>query len=406
MLRGGLTSFVLLVFGACLPAPPGVSSAGSGSGAASSPGDGTCGSGSWRPGWLEIHHIDAGEAVSTLVVSPIGRSLLIDAGEAAWDRSDGAVSIGRYVRSVLGCAALDYVLLSHFHVDHTGFPGYGGVWHLAHVQGFRIGALVHRDLFHYSGAAGATLSAWRDYLNSDEAVALHPELATVGIGQILLGGGVLVAIVATDGAGVLPAGDLSAGATPPDENDYSIALVLRMGRLDYFTAGDLSGDTVQVADGGYSYHDIETRVAPLVKDIDVYRVSHHASRHASNPTLLAELRPRVSIVQVADGNSNGHPAQVTVDRLLAGSALYLTERGDPGTALGAGKVVGHVVLRTATGLDYTIGGDRFVASDPTRTDHDGDGYFQEADPDDDAAAEVPAPVGGCDLDYQSCARSL
>jgi beta-lactamase superfamily II metal-dependent hydrolase len=388
---------------ACLPALP-EDSAGGGQAApvADGRGNGVCGSGSWQPGWLEIHHIDAGEGMSTLIVSPVGRSLLIDAGEGAWDGFQSAAVIGDYVRSVLGCAALDYVLLTHFHLDHVGFPGQGGLWHLVEQQGFRIGKLIHRDLDHYVGTGSSTLAAWRAYLQSDAGRALAPEIARLGLGQIELGAGVRFAIVAVDGTGALPAGDFSADPAPPDENDYSIAALLRMGRLDYFTAGDLSGETMVAPAGGYAYHDLETAAAPRVKDVDVYRVSHHGSGHASNVTLLAELAPRVSIIQVADGNGNGHPAQSTMDRLLARSAVYLTEHGEPSTNLGAGKVVGHVVLRTLDGIDYTVAGDHHVASDPPRVDADGDGYFQEADPDDRMPSATPEPMGGCDPAYEVC----
>lgn len=387
----------------CMPALPNSSTNGSQAPAgATTQGTGVCGSGSWQPGWLEIHHIDAGEGMSTLIVSPVGRSMLIDAGEAEWDQSDGAQIIGAYVRSVLGCARLDYLVISHFHLDHVGFPGYGGIWHLVHQQGFVIGKLLHRDLFRYSGAGGATLTEWKSYLQSDEGRTLNPEIATLGKGQVQLGEGVAFAFVAVDANGSLPAGDFATDPAPPDENDYSIAAVLRMGRLDYFTAGDLSGKTMVSQQGGYAYHDLETLVAPLVKDVDVYRVSHHGSSYASNTTLLAEISPEVSIIQVSDANQNGHPTQSTIDRLLAISALYLTEHGDPSTNLRGGKVVGHVVLRTATGIDYTINGDAFLASDPWRTDNDGDGYFSEADPDDNSAAVVPALNGGCDSTYQTC----
>jgi competence protein ComEC len=328
--------------------------------------------------------------------------MLIDAGEAAWDGDDGAKIVGAYVRSVLGCARLDYVLLSHFHLDHVGFPGHGGLWHLVHEQGFAVGKLFHRDLARYAGAGGETVAAWRTYLQSDEARSLNPEIAVLGTGQVQLGAGIAFAFVAVDGGGALPAGDFAADAAPPDENDYSVAALLRMGKLDYFTAGDLSGETLVSQQGGYSYHDIETRTAPRVKDIDVYRVSHHGSSHASNATLLAEMQPRVSIIQVANGNAYGHPTQGTVDRLLTTSALYLTEHGDSGTNLGTGKVVGHVVLRTSTGIDFTVNGDRFIASDPSRVDRDGDGYFAEVDPDDSSPSDVPAPNGGCDATYETC----
>jgi beta-lactamase superfamily II metal-dependent hydrolase len=397
---------LLLVVGvilpACLPALPEVSAGGGqAEPGAGGQGTGVCGSGSWQRGVLEIHHIDAGEAMSTLIVSPTGRSLLIDAGEATWDSSAGATVVGSYVRSVLGCSALDYVLISHFHLDHVGYPGLGGLWQMVAQQGFTVGKLLHRDVLRYVGTSGGTFAAWREFLQSDAARALHPEIAVAGAGQIDLGVGVSFAIVAVDGGGSLLAGDFSADAAPPDENDYSMAVLLRMGRLDYFTAGDLSGETLE-SSGGYAYHDVETVLAPRIKDVDVYRVSHHGSSHASNATLLAELAPRVAILPVADGNPNGHPTQATVDRLVARSVLYLTEHGDSGTRLGGAKVVGHVVLRTADGIAYTVNGDAFTAHDPPRVDADGDGYFVEADPDDGSALAVPVLNGGCDDGYQLC----
>jgi competence protein ComEC len=389
----------------CLPALPESSpSGGQVGGGMATQGTGECGTGSWQPGWLEIHHIDAGEAVSTFIVSPTGQTMLIDAGESAWDSDDGAKTVGAYIRSVLGCTRLDYVLLSHFHLDHVGFPGHGGLWHLVHEQGFAVGKLIHRDLVRFAGTGGKTFEAWRSYLQSDDARSLNPEIALLGTGQVQLGAGITFAFVAVDGNGALPARDLSADPAPPDENDYSIAALLRMGKLDYFTAGDLSGETLVSLPGGYSYHDMETSTAPRVKDVDVYRVSHHGSSHASNATLLAEMQPRVSIIQVANGNAYGHPTQSTVDRLLTTSALYLTEHGDTGTNLRTGKVVGHVVLRTSTGIDYTINGDYFVATDPARVDRDGDGYFVEADPDDNSTTAVPAQNGGCDVAYEACPR--
>lgn len=339
--------------------------------------------------------------MSTLLVSPVGRSMLIDAGEAEWDKSDGAKRVGAYVREVLGCTRLDYLVISHFHLDHVGFPGYGGIWHLQQ-QGFAFGKLLHRDLYRYSGVGGATLDAWRTYLGSDRGRALNPEIAAVGASQVELGGGVSFAFVAVDANGAVRAGNFATDAIPPDENDYSLVALLRMGRLDYLTAGDLPGKTLVSQQGGYAYHDSETRVAPFVKDVDVYRVSHHGSNYSSNTTWLAELRPRVSIIQVSDDNQNGHPTQNTIDHLVATSALYLTEHGEPSTDLHTAKVVGTVVLRTATGIDYTVHGDAFVASDPRRVDNDGDGYFSEADPDDGSATVVPAVNGGCDGTYQIC----
>jgi hypothetical protein len=220
------------------------------------------------------------------------------------------------------------------------------------------------------------------------------------VGQIDLGPGVVFRIVAVDGGGALRPGDFRADRSPPNENDYSVASLLRFGRFDYFLGGDLSGEWAPTT-FGYAYHDVESRVAAHLPDVDVYRANHHGSDHSSNPTLLAQLDPEVAIISTGDGNPYGHPHQASVDRLRATAVLYLTERGDARTDVGDARVAGNVVVRT-DGTTYSVNGDLYVASDPARVDADGDGYFREADPDDTSPSIGPSPRGGCDPVYQPC----
>lgn len=53
----------------------------------SSTSSGGSGGGSWTPGNLEIHHINVDQGDATLVVSPSGKTLLLDAGESYWHSS-------------------------------------------------------------------------------------------------------------------------------------------------------------------------------------------------------------------------------------------------------------------------------------------------------------------------------
>jgi Lamin Tail Domain len=89
------------------------------------PGGATCGDGTWVAGNLEIHHINIGQGDATLIVGPTARSLLADAGESYWSSHIDADTVGPYIDQVLGCKRLDYVLISHFHVDH---PAHGPAW--------------------------------------------------------------------------------------------------------------------------------------------------------------------------------------------------------------------------------------------------------------------------------------
>jgi beta-lactamase superfamily II metal-dependent hydrolase len=366
--------------------------------ACSGPPQTRCEGGSWRPRALEIHHLDLGQADATLIVGPTGRSLLIDAGETRWDGDDGARTTGAYLRGVLGCARLDQVLITHFHLDHVGYPGKGGLWHLVERQGFGVDRLLHRDVRGHRGDSGGTADRWLAYLEG-EGRRLHPEVVREGM-ALDLGPGVGVRIVGADGHGGLLPGDFHLDRAPPNENDYSVALLLRFGRLDYFIGGDLSGEW-SISPYGYAYHDIESLVARGLPDIDVYRADHHGSEHSSNPTLLAQLQPEVSIVSAGDGNPYGHPASATIDGLAKAGVLYLTERGAARESDRV-RVAGPVVLRSLDGITYSVNGDLYTATDPPRIDADGDGYFRQADPDDSDASVVPKPRGGCDPLYQPC----
>jgi beta-lactamase superfamily II metal-dependent hydrolase len=367
-------------------------------------GSAACGTGSWQPGNLEIHHLALGQADATLIVAPDGSSLLVDAGEPQPESAQGARKVGAEVERILGCRRLDQVLITHFHLDHAGAVGTGGLWHLSQQQGFFFGRLHHRDLRRFSGEDGPAAASWRRYLEG-----AGPRLAPASLVQagatLDLGPQVQLTVITADGGGALrPAdsgGEAAWGAAPPSENDYSVALHLRFGRLDYFLGGDLSG--AHLVRGAVSYHDIETVAARGLADMDVYRVNHHGSEHSSNPTFLGQIDPQVAIVSAGQDNPHGHPHRRTLERLLATGAVYLTSGAGrdwpPGVRAGAGPAV---ACKSADGIHFTVGADRFVADDPPRIDADGDGYFREVDPDDGDGAATPAPFGGCDPVYQRC----
>jgi hypothetical protein len=364
----------------------------------------TCGTGRWRPGTLEIHHFDVGQADSTLFIGPSGRTLLVDLGETSWEQRAGAEHVGAEIERLLGCRRLDAALITHFHLDHVGAPGQGGLWDLVFAQGFTLGSLWHRDLFAFRGAEGPTQALWRDLLASAQGQArLRPQVVRPG-DRLDLGAGVELTIVAADGQTTRPGGlypgDLGARASAaPNENDYSIAFLLRFGQLDYFLGGDLSGEHV-VAPSSTS-HDLETPAAAFLPDVDVYRADHHGSNHSSNATLVAQLAPEVAIISVGAPNPHGHPGAAALAR-LSGAAVYLTARRSPRAGLSGVVPAGDVVLRSRDGRRYSVGAEEYLASDPARVDGDGDGYFREADPDDLDPAAQPSSVGGCDPFAQPC----
>src|SRR5258706_5801056 len=68
---------------------------------------------------LEVYFIDVEGGQSTLFVSPSGQTLLVDTGWPGARDADRITGIAKQA----GITQIDYLVLTHYHVDHTG----GGV---------------------------------------------------------------------------------------------------------------------------------------------------------------------------------------------------------------------------------------------------------------------------------------
>jgi competence protein ComEC len=71
------------------------------------------------PKGLDIYFIDVEGGAATLIVTPLGESLLVDSG---WKRDDlrDAKRIHDTATRLAGLKKIDYYVTSHFHTDHFG----------------------------------------------------------------------------------------------------------------------------------------------------------------------------------------------------------------------------------------------------------------------------------------------
>lgn len=346
----------------------------------------------WTQGNFEIHVFQVGQADSQLIVGPTGRTLLIDVGERSWNSTQGATSVVQKIRHVMGadCNHIDYIVATHLHADHIGYVGRGGIWALIETHGFTVGRLIDRDAgvwndangnntfdegeitWHNAGTTSGTGNNWLAYVTSPaNATRLNRETAVVGsTTQIDLGPGVAVTVVESDAQGVRMrdgqtpvAGDHTRDTNPPSENDYSITLKVSFGSLDYATGGDTDGE-YETSGYGYTYNDVESVIAPRIGQVEILRANHHGSEHSTNQAYVNALNPDVSLISCGT-NSYGHPDQTTLNRLLATSTVYLTERGDPARNYGSAIIVdGDIVISCSDGVNYRVNGNTYVASGP------------------------------------------
>ncbi|MCP4633494.1 MAG: T9SS type A sorting domain-containing protein [candidate division Zixibacteria bacterium] len=278
---------------------------------------------------LEIHCIDVGQGDCTLIISPSGQTMLVDAAEYG-----EASNIKSYVNG-LGIYSIDYFVPSHYHADHIG-----GLSNLIGL-GLSFGAVYDRGWEYCT-------QTYTDYY----VPAVQSIRNTLTDSQVIdLGSGVTVTCLALNGNGLLSSpfiSDNCSGGGSNDENDFCVALKVEYNEFQFFVAGDLSGYN----NSGYT--NIETSVGYECGDIDIYRVNHHGSFNSSNPTFLASLDPEVSVISVGN-NSYGHPATDAVNRILAqGSVIYQTEDGD-------GVVIDGDIVISTTGYDeYVVEGDSYA----------------------------------------------
>ncbi|MCX7569942.1 MBL fold metallo-hydrolase [Tumebacillus sp. DT12] len=283
----------------------------------------------WQPGQLHIGSISVGQGDATLIVSPEGKSMLIDVNQSS------ASKIASYIQTVLGHKNLDYIVLTHYHADHMG-----DYVNLLKNYGVTVKSATYDrggDRYAYNSTLYQT---YYDYVTNTANNAKRVQMRE---GYYVNMGSVTVKCVSVGD----PSTNQASGILTKDENDRSIALTVRYGNLDYFVAGDLSGQTTS------QYTDIETAVAPKVGSIEVYRVNHHGASYSSNQYFVDTLKPKQSIISVGY-NTYGHPVSTVVSRLQAYGRVYQTE-----TASGAVKD-GNVILLSTNGTNYTINGTSFV----------------------------------------------
>ncbi len=239
---------------------------------------------------LTIHHLDVGTGDATLLIMPNGKTLLVDAG------LDGAASrvIAPFLRN-LEITDLDAFVLTHYDSDHMG-----GVDKLVLPQeeAILVETWFDRDEWEFLPEEKRKAKQFEQYTEAAETpTQLQP-------GQRLrLDDEVTIVVVAVNGH---VRGAVNKYPHPPNENDYSAALLVSFRGFNYFIAGDLTAIV----------EDRLVREAAL-GDIDVYKVSHHGSQTSSSPAFLAVIRPEVAVI--SNGNHAGfnHPRQAVLDNLNA-----------------------------------------------------------------------------------------
>ncbi len=232
---------------------------------------------------LMVEAIDVGQGDSLLVITPDGKTLLVDGGgfgggprQAAQDFDIGeeVVSPALWAR---GIRHLDAVALSHAHSDHMG--GLPAVLRNFHPDELWVG---NNPRF---GAYDALL---------DEAVALHVKVKSFRAGDGFAFGDVQVQVLA-------PFRDYVPGDAPA--NNDSLVLHVAYDATSVMLEGDAEAPIE------------EAMLAEPDLQSTLLKVGHHGSITSTRPEFFARVAPQWAVISSGLHNRYGHPREEVLEEL-------------------------------------------------------------------------------------------
>jgi beta-lactamase superfamily II metal-dependent hydrolase len=246
---------------------------------------------------LTIYFIDVEGGQSTLVVTPAGRSLLVDTGfpsEGRFESVPGDPARARDAQRIVaamhdaGVKQIDNLFLTHFHADHDG-----GVPELAQLT------TIQRVFDHTrpaddaeKGVAGTTAAfdAYRRALakstHADPSPGTRLPLADIEAVVVSSATKTITKPLSGGGAANASCNTQQLPAQEPTENPRSNGLRVRFGRFTFLDVGDLSGPPLYAL---FCPRD-------LIGPVDVYLLPHHGGVEAGDPAVLGAAVPRVAVV--------------------------------------------------------------------------------------------------------------
>jgi beta-lactamase superfamily II metal-dependent hydrolase len=279
------------------------------------------------PRSLDIYFLDMVGGASTLIVTPLGESILIDTGSLEPMHRDAD-----RIQRACECADLeqiDYLVTTHFHSDHFGAllelskripirsfvdKGAPPPAHEQHGKWFKKLWPLYEQV---TRGQVKTIRPGDGFpLKNDPAGNMPPlKLHCVASEKRIEG---------FDGDIDAPVEGFEIKKADESDNARSVALVLRYGDFAFFAGGDITWNV--------EHH--LAHPSNRIGKIDLYQVTHHGLDQSNNPILLKSLSPTVCVAMNGPRKGIGPRTFSDLKALPSVEAIYQihynTRYGDKG----------------------------------------------------------------------------
>ncbi|MCY1035687.1 ComEC/Rec2 family competence protein [Corallococcus sp. BB11-1] len=237
------------------------------------------------PGRLTVYFLDVGQGDAALIVSPTGKTVLIDGGPP-----EAGTRLAARLRELVK-QPLDLVILTHPHLDHLG--GLPAALKAVGAKrfmdpGFDHPSEAYRDLLDFVGREVGQVMTPEPNPSSPQT------LLTVGLGE-----GVALTVLWPR----MPQEPFLT-STRSDANANSIVAKLTYAKTAFLFTGDAEPPTEDLL--------IQK---PLDLTATVLKVAHHGGKHSSTAAFLTRVVPQAAVISCGAGNDYGHPSPEVLGRL-------------------------------------------------------------------------------------------
>jgi competence protein ComEC len=260
-----------------------------------------------EPKHLRLMFIDVGQGDAALLVTPEGKTMLVDAGRNAQPVLD--------LLRANHIDTLDLIVVSHNHDDHMG-----GIPELLRY-------IAVRNYMDNGIPSARTYGAYLNAVRQSGARYLQATSRTITLGSVKIR--------------VIPPPDPRYAIPQTDQNNHSIGLVIRYGAFNALLGGDSQREEI-----GYWLK------VDSIPAVTVMKLNHHGSNNGTTRELAEHAAPRIAIISVGR-NGYGHPGVAAVDTWCTGSAkVFRTDQN--GTILITADSSGETSVRGARSRDTTL----------------------------------------------------